>query len=252
MSRVLRPLLSAVMLVAVAPGLRAADDDPKAIIARAIKAHGGEEFLTKNQAAKAQNKGKINVSGIGEAEFTQDVQYMLPDKLKDNLELSIAGQKITVATVMNGDKLSIEAAGKEVPITDDIKKAMSDAVNMMKMARLAPLLKDKKYELTLFGEAKVEDKPAVGVRVSAKGQKDITLFFDTKTGLLVKIEHRTVEPGTGNEVGEERIILEYKTDKDGIPLPKKVLVKHDGKTFIEAESVEFAYLEKIDDSEFKK
>jgi len=115
-----------------------------------------------------------------------------------------------------------------------------------------PVLKDKKYEVTLFGEAKVEEKPAVGVRVSAKGQKDITLFFDTKTGLLAKIEHRTVEAGTGAEVNEERIILEYGKDKDGIPIPKKVLVKHDGKTFIEAESTEFAYVEKIDDSEFKK
>lgn len=251
MSRALRPLLSAVVVLAAAPGLRAADDDPKAIVVRAIKAHGGEEFLTNHPAARSTNKGKITLPGVGEAEFTQDIQYMLPDKLKDNLELSIAGQKVIVATLMNGDTLSIEAAGKPVEITDAIKKAMKGATYMMKVARLVPLVKDKGYELSLFGEAKVEDKPAVGVRVSAKGQKDMTLFFDKATGLLVKLEHRTVAPGTGNEVNEERIVQEYAKDKDGIPVPKKLLVKHDGKTFIEAEA-EVTYLGKIDDSEFRK
>lgn len=252
MSRVLTPLLAVAVLVVAVPGVRAADDDPKAIIAQAIKAHGGEEYLTKNKAARGQNKGKITLPGVGEADFTQEIAYMLPDKLKETMELSIAGQKITIATVMNGDSISIEAAGKAVEITDDIKKAMKDAQYMMKAGRLAPLLKDKSYELTLFGEAKVEEKPTIGVRVSAKGKKDITLFFDTKTHLLAKIDHRTLDASTGVELNEERIILEYKNDKDGIPMPKKVLVKRDGKTFLEAESVEFTFLEKIDDSEFKK
>ena len=252
MSRLLAPLFSTVIVIAGSSALRAADDDPKVILQKAIKAHGGEDFLLKHQAVRASNKGKISIPGVGEAEFTQDMAYMLPDKLKDKLDLSIGGQNISIVTVMNGDKLSIEAAGKAVDITDDIKKAMKDAQYMMSIARLAPLLKDKSYEISLFGAAKVEEKPAIGVRVTAKGQKEITLFFDAKTGLLAKLEHRTVEAGTGAEINEERIILEYKKNTDGISVPKKVLIKHDGKTFIEAESVEFTYLEKIDEGEFKK
>ncbi|HXD87075.1 MAG TPA: hypothetical protein VN641_11310 [Urbifossiella sp.] len=238
--------------LAAAPVASAADDDVKTIITQAIKAHGGEEFLSKHKAARSQNKGKITLPGVGEAEFTQDLAYMLPDKLKDSLELNIGGQKITIATLLNGDKLSIEAAGKPIPITDEIKSAMKDGQHMMSVARLTPLLKDKSYELSLFGEAKVEDKPTIGIRVSQKGKKDLTLFFDKKTHLLAKIEHRTQVPGAGQEVNEERIILEYKKDKNGISLPKKVLVKHDGKTFLEADSVETEYLESIDESEFKK
>ncbi len=251
MTRLLMSLCSVAALVVVSGGVRAADDDAKAILTKAIKAHGGEEYLTKNKAARMQNKGKLTIPGVGETDFTQDLAYMLPDKLKDTLELTIGGQKVTIVTVMNGDKLSIEAAGKAVDITDDIKKAMKDAQYMMTVSRMVPLLKDKSYELSVFGEAKVEDKPAIGIRVVSKGKKDITLFFDKKTSLLAKIEHRTVEAGTGNEIGEERIILEYKI-KDGIPFPKKVLVKHDGKTFLEAESVESTLLEAIDEAEFKK
>jgi hypothetical protein len=47
-------------------------------------------------------------------------------------------------------------------------------------------------------------------------------------------------------------VKEYEKNKDGIPLAKKVLIKHDGKTFLEAEVLEIKYFEKLDDSEFKK
>src|SRR4051794_19263276 len=68
----LRPpaLLPAPPLRAPAPRGPAADDDAKAIIAKAIKAHGGEETLAKFQAGQARNKGKIDLPGVGEVEFT--------------------------------------------------------------------------------------------------------------------------------------------------------------------------------------
>lgn len=253
MSRAAMMLASVAVVFAGSAGVRAADDDPKEILAKAVKAHGGEEHLLKHPAARSVNKGKITLPGVGEADFTQTVAYMLPGKFRDVMELSIGGQNVKVVTIMNGDAISITAMDKDVPITDDIKKAMKDATEMMQMVRVAPVLKDlKNYELSLFGDTKVEDKPAVGVRITAKNKKEVTLFFDKKTNLLVKIEHRTTAPGGGAEVAEERIMLSYQKDKNGIAIPKKVLVKQDGKTFIEAESSEFEFLEKIDDSEFKK
>jgi len=243
--------LSLFLAFAVSP-VRAADDDPKEIITKALKAHGGEEYVTKHQAMRAQNKGKITLPGVGEAEFTQELSYMLPNKFRDVLELKVGGQTIKITTLANGDDISIDAAGQAVPVDDKIKTSMKDAMAMIGVARLVPLLKDKNYELSLFGDTKIDDKPAVGVRVSAKGKKDITLFFDKKTNLLVKVEHRALEAGTGTEVNEERFVLEYGKGKDGVPQPKKVLVKQDGKTFIEAETVEYTALEKIDESEFKK
>lgn len=123
---------------------------------------------------------------------------------------------------------------------------------MMKVARMTALIKDKGFDLSLTGEIKVGDKPALGVRVSAKGQKDITLYFDKTTGLLAKLEHRVAEGGTGNEVTEERIVVEYKKNDAGIPLPKKLVIKHDGKDFLVADVAEAKMLEKLDDSYFTK
>jgi len=244
-------LLSAVVLLGLAAAARAADDDVKAIVTRAIKAHGGEETLTKYKAAQSKNKGKITIAGVGEVDFTQELSLMQPDKLKDVMELQIGGKTISVVTIANGDKLSIDADGKAVDINDDIKEALKDAQHMMKTARLVTLLKDKENELSLVGEVKVEDKPAVGIRVASKGHKDISLFFNKDTGLLAKVEFRAKSPMGGKEYTEERIILEYEKT-NGIPRPKKVLVKHDGEKFLEAEVVEAKFLEKLDDSEFKK
>ncbi|MCI0702538.1 MAG: hypothetical protein L0241_15755 [Planctomycetia bacterium] len=250
MSRLLTASLSAVVLFAFATSSRAADE-PKDIIAKAIKAHGGEEVLTKHKAAQSKNKGKINIPGLGETEFTQDVSYMLPDKFKDVMELKVGDKNITVFTLVNGDKVSIEVDGKEIDAKDAVKDALKDASHIMQIARLVPL-KEKGYELSLIGEDKVEGKKVIGVRVSKKDEKDVNVYFDKETWLLTKLEYRGAEPGTGKEINEERIITEYSKPKDGAPTPKKIIIKHDGKLFLEAEVLEVKSFEKLDDSEFKK
>jgi hypothetical protein len=253
MRRVLIPVLSVFVTCGLCSLAHAADADVKAILDKAIKAHGGEEALTKYKASQSKNKGKITLPGLGETEFTQETSTMLPDKFKEMLELDIGGQKVSVTTVVNGDKVYIKANGNEVPINDNIKKALDDARFMMKSARLVSLLKDKDVELSTAGEDKVEGKPTLRILVKAKGQKDVSLFFDKETGLLAKVERRTTDGNTGNEITEERIILEYsKPGKEGLSMPKKVLVKHDGDKFLEAEVLESKPLEKLDDSEFDK
>jgi hypothetical protein len=132
-----------------------------------------------------------------------------------------------------------------------VKDAMKDVGHVMEVARLVTL-KDKAYELSTIGEDKVDGKKVVGVRVSKKGQKDVSVYFDKETGLIAKVEFRTTDQMTGNEVTEERIPSDYAKNKDGVPVPKKVVVKRDGKTFLEAEVLEVKYFEKLDDSEFKK
>ena len=252
MSRWLTASLSVVVLVAFAPGCRAADDDPKDIVARAIKAHGGEEFLTKMKAAQIKSKGKLNVPGAGELDYTQELSYMLPDKLKDSMELKLMGQTINVLTLVNGDKITLEVNGKDIDGADKVKEAMKGVGNVMQVARLVPLLRETGYELSLIGEDKVQGKKVVGVLVVKKDQKDLSLFFDKQSGLIAKLEYRNVAPGTEMEVTEERIPSDYEKNKDGIPVAKKILIKHDGKTFLDAEVTEVKHFEKLDEAEFKK
>jgi hypothetical protein len=251
MARLLASTLTVAILFGAAPKAKAADDDPKEIIAKAIKAHGGDEFLTKTKAAKLKSKGKINIPGAGELEFTQETAYMLPDKYRDGIDFSIMGMNISVRTYVNGDKVILEVNDKEIDMADKVKAALKDVGHVQEVARMVSL-KDKAFEISLIGEDKVEGKKVVGIRVTKKGQKDVSLFFDKETGLLAKLEYRGAEPGTDNEVNEERIVKEYEKNADGIQVAKKIVIKHDGKTFIEAEVLEVKYFDKLDDSEFKK
>jgi len=230
-------------------GVIRAEDDPKAIVEKAIKAHGGAEKLMKYKASRMKGKGKVDTP-VGELEFTQESAAMLPDKIKEVSEFEVMGQKVRTVTLINGDKASIEANGKEVPLKDEIKDAIREGVKQLQVARLVPL-RDKKFELSLVGETKVLDKPAVTIRVVAKGMKDVNLSFDKKSGLLVKVEARKLDPMNGQEVTEERIVSEYKT-QDGMAIPQKVLINRDGKKYLELTIEEVKYLDKIDDSEFSK
>ncbi len=247
-------LLTVAVLVAFAPAARAADDDPKEIVAKAIKAHGGEEFLTKHQAVQATEKGKINVPGVGEVDFTQESAYMLPDKFKHTLAFEAMNAKIRFVAMSSGDKLSVDATvnGQAADLGTNLKEAYKDVPHVLRVAHLVPLVKDRGYELSLIGEDKVDEKKVIGVRVTKKGQKDVSVYFDKETGLLAKMEYQTVDASNGKEVNEERIIKEYEKNKDGIPIPKKTHIKQDGKTIVDSETVEMKYLEKLDDSEFKK
>lgn len=245
-------LLSAVFVLALVPGLKAADD-PKDIVAKAIKAHGGEEFLLKHKAAQLREKGKITLPGMAATDYADESSYMLPDKFKQNIEMEIMGMKFVMNALIVGDKVTVEGKVGDMTIDlgDETKEAYKDVPHILRVMQFVPLMKDKAYKLDLIGDDKVDDKPVVGVRVSVKDQKDVSLFFDKTTGLMLKLEYRTKGPG-GAEVTESRVVKEYAKDNNGVPYPKKSLILHDGKTFIESENVDYKFLEKLDDAEFKK
>jgi hypothetical protein len=111
--------------------------------------------------------------------------------------------------------------------------------------------KDLLFELAPLPDILVEGKPAAGIRVRSRGHKDINLYFDKKTYLLVKLQRRTDDPMIGEEVNEERIITEYQ-DVQGIKTTKKSVIFRDGKKYLDMEVVEAKYLEKVDDREFVK
>jgi hypothetical protein len=242
------------VVIAFAPAARAVDDNPKEIVAKALKAHGSEEFLTKHMAVQSTEKGKINVPGVGEVDFTEEALYMLPDKFRHTVEFEAMNVKVRFVAMINGDKVSVDATanGQVADLGTNLKEAYKDVPHVLRVAHLAPLATDKSYELSLIGEDTVEEKKVVGVRVTKKRQKDVSVFFDKETGLIAKMQYQTVDSSNGKEVTEERIIKEYAKDKDGIPYSKKTLIKQDGKVFLESETVEMKRLESIDDSEFKK
>src|SRR5207248_11447730 len=96
------------------------------------------------------------------------------------------------------------------------------------VATLLPL-KDKAFTLTTIGEVEVEKRPALGVKVSSKGHRDVDLYFDKESGLLVKTETRLKDEG-GQEVMAETFLRDYK-DVEGTKHAMKFAVHRDGKLY---------------------
>jgi outer membrane lipoprotein-sorting protein len=229
-------------LVSTAPTLRAADD-AMALIDKAIKAHGGAEKLGKIKAQQWSAKGKVNVMGAS-IEYTANYSFQEPDKLRFDFESNFNGMKLEVAAGTDGKKYWEKSGDK----TREMEKKKADAFRhnlyTMHLTQLLPL-KEKGFTLSLTGAEKVDGKPALGLLVSSKGRPDVTLFFDKETGLLVKSLTEMWDEFTDKTVPQETIISDYK-DKDGVKVFGKLVIKRDGKTFIEEEFSDQKFLDKLD------
>jgi hypothetical protein len=102
-----------------------------------------------------------------------------------------------------------------------------------------------------LAEKKVGDRPAVGVGVAHEGHKDIFLYFDKETGMLVKSERQAKDPMGGEEYKQETRYSNFK-EVDGVKRPFKLSILRNGEKYIEAEVTEYETLNKLDDSTFAK
>src|SRR6266566_4205971 len=193
------------LVLGLSGGVRA-QDEIKAVIEKAIKAHGGKEKIEKQKAVRTKSQGKLEIMGLT-LPFTQEVAANPPEQFKESMSLDVMGQKVDVVTAYSKGKAWISRNGADVPITDEIMDVLKDAAYAMKLARFA-FVSDKSFELSALGEIKVENKPALGIKVASKGHKDINLFFDKESGLMVKVEKQSRDIASGKDVLEERIITE--------------------------------------------
>jgi hypothetical protein len=226
-----------------------AGDEAYAIIDKAIMAHGLKGKENDNSGFRGKSKGTIHVNGM-DLELTQEVTLQVPDKFKEVVDMTIMGNRVMVTTVYNGKEGWIKVGDMDVPVAKELLDEFKEIAHMMSLSQ-GLFLKDKSLKLGLLGEAMVNGKPAVGIRVSKDGQKEISFYFDKASGLMTKLERRARDFMSGQEVTEERIITAYQ-DVGGRKVAKKVNVVRDGNNFLEAEVLEAAFVDKLGDSEFAK
>jgi hypothetical protein len=230
-------------------GRAGAQGEAKAIIEKALKAHGGADKIAKLKAAQVAAKGTIDVNGMN-LEFTAESYAQLPNQFKSVMKLKAGGMDFTQVQSMNRDKIVITLNGMEVPLTDKTRDEIKETVYAERVANLIPLIKEKEFQLSLLGEAQVDGRPAVGVKASSKGHKDVNLYFDKESGLLVKTEYRSLDAMSNQEYTREQILKGYK-EFNGIQSPTRLVINKDGKKLVEMEVTDVKNLEKLDDSVFE-
>jgi len=236
------------LLAAMATVRGDAQADAIGVIDKAIKAVGSEEKIAKYKAFTMKGKGKINLMG-NDIEFTFDAAVQLPKQVRQRSEADFNGMKFERIQIVNGDKGWVCLMGNTEEMSEDQLEAAKDGLYADWVATLLPL-KDAAFQLAPLAEIKVGDRPAVGIKVSHKGHKDLSLYFDKDKGLLLKIQRRTKDM-TGQEVDQETFFTDYKDD-NGVQRAKKQKTKRDGNDFVDIEIAEFKPAEKLDESTFAK
>ncbi len=246
--RIIRWTMGIAGIVLALSTLLRADEaaNARAIVLKAIKAAGGEDVLKKYPALSMKGKGTLYIEGKT-ISFTSTEISQPPEK--DRVEIDAAGKQIV--RVVNGNK-GWQTEGDMAPqdLGENELAEIRDEMYVDYLAQLTPLLGDG-YTLSTVPETKVNDKPAVGVRVAHKGYRGVVLYFDKDSGLLVRMEHRAKSARDHTEFTSETTLGDYRK-VNGLQVPFKILSEHDGKPQVEMELQEVKPLEKVDEKLFEK
>lgn len=226
--------LTFLALVLWVSAARADDGMAWAVIEQAIQAHGGEAALGKWPVVTVKTKGIFH--GYEKTPvffFTGETTTCGVDRYRSVIDGELNKEKFRIVNVLNGRQGWIQLAGEQKQETTVCSPAqIAEFQERGYEARICTLLplRDRAFTLTLAGEQKVGEGPAIAIRVANKGRRDVTLFFDKETHLLVKTEARGTA-GTGIEGKVETLLGQHK-DFDGMKRPTTWAVYYNGRSLI--------------------
>ena len=233
-----------------ASGSPGAVDDAVAIIDKAIQAQGGEAMVAKLRAMRIKVKGKgAMIPGQADIPFTLEDTWQMPDKYKTVIGCELNGMKIAQTMVINGGRGWISVNSQTQSMPEAALAEMREQKYAEDLDRLL-VLKQGRYQLSMLPTVDIDGRPAVGVKVTAEGHRDVQLYFDKSSGLLVKRE-QTILDETRKLVSQEVFFTDYQ-DRGGVKYPMKIAALRDGKRSLEADVIEVEFLEQVDDKVFAK
>jgi hypothetical protein len=243
----LRTGLAVGLVLSVAGAARAGDAaEARKVIDKAIAASGGAANLAKNKAVTWKGKGTFYGMGEG-VPYVGAWSMELPTKLRMEIEN-------VFVLVVDGDKGWTRMGDATQEMSKEQLDEQKQGLYCEWVASLLPFLdKDKAKDLTLslLPEEKVDNKPAAGVKVTQQGKRDVSLYFDKDSGLLVKSVFDVKDDASGNLVKQEAYYSNYK-DVQGIKLAFKNVVKREGKPFVDGELFDYKGSEKLPENTFAK
>src|SRR5262245_5285529 len=242
--------LTVIWILLAAAGATA-EDKAREVVKRAITAHGGETAVGKLRTMRLNAEGTMTlVPGQPAIAFKIEDVWQMPDRYRTSSSFKFMDKDITQTQVIDGESGWSQVNGR----TEDMPKEAIAEMRAQKHAegqdRLV-FLSDKSFDLTALDDAKVNGQPAAAVLITKKGRRDVKLYFDKATGLLVKREHDVQDPATGALVAQEAVFGDFR-EKDGVQHWTTITVFRAGNKMIEAKVKEIEFLEKVDAKLFLK
>ncbi|MFL5242046.1 MAG: hypothetical protein ACJ8FY_08055 [Gemmataceae bacterium] len=242
--------LSAIVLALTCHSVNRAGEkeDALSILQTAVKAHGGEDSLAK--ASKWIRKGSGVLTAFGkDMPFNDVLQAVLPDQMHFSVEAGSAPNVAHIVLIVNKSQGWQDNGSSASELTEERVKEMLEEAHVLEAMTLTPLIKDSANQFSLLKEAKVNDLPAVGILIKNKSHPDLKLYFDKRTGLLVKIGRRAKEGGV--DVDKEYLYSDHK-EVDGVKMPFKTVEMINNRKYTELNVSSYKFPSKIDEAIFKE
>src|SRR5437660_224240 len=128
----------AVLLVLAAPAAGLAQE-PRDIVEKAIKAHGGTSALSKLKATREKMQGKFHQGGKS-FEFTSETLIQLPNRFRTTLQADVSGRKLDLVQVLNGDEGWLRNDGRVTPVEDKMLENWKELINAVNASSFVPVL----------------------------------------------------------------------------------------------------------------
>jgi|GEM_PF-93666 len=228
---------------------RAAGDEPNRVIEKAMVAHGGQERLAAIKAIRMKATGTVNWGA--EVPFTWDLTWQSPKQLKLAAELGAAGQRVSLVQGFDGSSAWASANGVVVGVAGKKLDELHAQIHLRRVLTLAPLLANKSFTLAAVDDVMIDGKAAAGVKVSAQGERELTLYFDRKSNLLARVDRLVFDDAKMKEVPQEDVFSDYR-EVDGMQTAfKEVWSRADNQVAVLNYS-EVSYPAKVDEREFAR
>ena len=222
---------------------------PRQVIERAIVAHGGYESLSKSRAERIELRGTMYV-GQTAVPFSNHLTLQLPAQYKSVVVLQQGERRHGIVHLLNGDQAMVLIDGQPQTVNSLHLSQLRQTLQLEQAMRLVPLLSDPGFTLHPGQDYEYNGGMVTSVRIQGKSQRELVLYFDQKSGLLVKSEHRLDGPG-GKDVTQEAFYSDYR-EVGGHRRPGKVTIRRDGQKVMDVELVDAQRLMRIDVLEFNR
>lgn len=236
-----------------------AESDPaaKAYVEKAVKAltAGKPELLAKGKFSRAVLKGVMVING--EHATVRTITAGWPNRYAVANDLQFGDKPLLVRAWLNGARFTAMSGDREQENINRAETAgvfLADGTGQHWMALLQPLTDPKAVAYDF--QSVTGTSPQTGllhpvnlVKLALPDRPLYLLTFDSKTDVLLRVEYQIRESGVDRR--KQWTALEHKPGPDGLILPTKTEVRHDGR-LVEQWTVEkWEFPATLPDTEFE-
>jgi hypothetical protein len=233
------------------------DPAAKEYVAKAVtKFTGGKpELLAKGKASRVAYKGLMpQLSGENPAART--IAAVWPDRYFTATDLTAQGKQFHIRVWLHRPRITVWEGENEQDVPNRPESELTlaaDGTAQHWMALLTPLTDPNAvvYDLqsvTGLAPGTGQPMPVQVLKLSLGTLPPFQLTFDAKTDLLLRVEYVARERGVTYR--KQWTVLEHKPGPEGLMLPAKTEVRHDGQVVEQWTVEKWEFPATIDDAEF--